>query len=70
MRTILRLGYTNILLQEGIDAKDAVALFDNAEIVQKYSKKWELKNDETEIEVISVLNKAIWIDKVKEEPTL
>ena len=61
MRTILRLGYTNILLQEGIDTKDVVALLEGAEMVQKSGKKWTQQNDDSAIEIIVVLDKTISI---------
>ena len=61
MRTILRLGYTNILLQEGINTKDVVALLEGAEMVHKSGKKWTQQNDDSEIEIIVVLDKTISI---------
>lgn len=59
MRTVLRIGYTNILLQEGVDLRDVVSIFDNSIIVSRVGKKWTDRNEDTEIEVISVLDKVV-----------
>jgi hypothetical protein len=59
MRTILRVGYTNILLQEGVDTKDIVSAFDNAIIVSQSGKRWHDNKEDTVIEILSVLDKTI-----------
>jgi len=67
MRTILRVGYTNILLQEGVDTKDIVSAFDNAIIVSQSGGKWSEKIDSTVVEVLCILDKTIDHPVIKEE---